>query len=160
MAARLVLVEASPALRDLQTQTLQDYAPRWVGSVSDLPEMPTFLVANEFFDALPIRQFLRDGAGWRERLIGVEGDSLAFGLGPISEHVALRVRVQDTKDGDLVELCAAAIPIVTTIAGGLPPMVGRPWLWITATGIRWAIPFRPCRRMNAQTHCRIRARQT
>lgn len=111
-----MLVEASPALRDLQTQTLQDYAPRWVGSVSDLPEMPTFLVANEFFDALPIRQFLRDGAGWRERLIGVEGDSLAFGLGPISEHVALRVRVQDTKDGDLVELCAAAIPIVTTIA--------------------------------------------
>ena len=116
-AAQLVLVEASPALRDVQTQTLQDYAPRWVGSVSELPEMPTFLVANEFFDALPIRQFLRDGAGWRERLIGLEGETLTFGLGPVSEHVALRTRVQDTKDGDLVELCAAAIPIVTTIAG-------------------------------------------
>ena len=116
-AAQLVLVEASPTLRDAQAQTLQDYAPQWVGSVSDLPEMPTFLVANEFFDALPIRQFLRDGAGWRERLIGLEGETLTFGLGPVSEHVALRTRVHDTKDGDLVELCAAAIPIVTTIAG-------------------------------------------
>ena len=37
----------------------------------DLPEAPLFLVANEFFDALPIRQFLRDGRGWRERMVGL-----------------------------------------------------------------------------------------
>ncbi|WP_170466685.1 class I SAM-dependent methyltransferase [Ruegeria arenilitoris] len=116
-AAQIVLLEASPTLRRTQSQTLGEYDPKWIDSVSDLPDAPLFLVANEFFDALPIRQFLRDGDGWRERLIGVEGESLAFGLGPHGPQVALSDRLQDTKDGDLVELCAAAIPILTVVAG-------------------------------------------
>lgn len=116
-AAEIVLFEASPTLRDIQAETLNEFAPRWVTTVADLPDAPLFLVANEFFDALPIRQFLRDGPAWRERLIGAEGESLTFGLGTQADQVALTDRLQDTKDGDLVELCAAAIPILTVIAG-------------------------------------------
>ncbi|MDX1742817.1 MAG: SAM-dependent methyltransferase [Ruegeria sp.] len=115
-AAQIMLFEASPTLRDIQAQTLKGYQPRWVDSVADLPEAPLFLVANEFFDALPIRQFLRDGTGWRERLIGADGNTLTWGLGPRSDQVALTDRLGDTKDGDLVELCAAAIPIIAVIA--------------------------------------------
>ncbi|WP_170545677.1 class I SAM-dependent methyltransferase [Ruegeria arenilitoris] len=116
-AAEIALVEASPALRDMQAQTLKEFKPRWIDSVADLPEAPLFLVANEFFDVLPIRQFLRDGDSWRERLIGLDGDALKWGLGPQGEQVALKDRLDDTKDGDLVELCPAAIPIITVIAG-------------------------------------------
>ncbi|MBO9447149.1 SAM-dependent methyltransferase [Ruegeria sp. R14_0] len=116
-AAHIVLLEASPTLRGIQAQTLGGFDPKWVDSVSDLPNAPLFLVANEFFDALPIRQFLRDGDGWRERLIGTKDEALAFGLGPHGPQVALLDRLEDTKDGDLVELCAAAIPILTVIAG-------------------------------------------
>ncbi len=115
-AAEIVLFEASPTLRDIQAETLKDFAPRWITTLTDLPDAPLFLVANEFFDALPIRQFLRDGLAWRERLIGAEGESLTFGLGAQADQVALTDRLQDTKDGDLVELCAAAIPILTVIA--------------------------------------------
>ena len=115
-AADVVLLEASPTLRAIQADTLKDHAPRWIDSASDLPDTPLLLVANEFFDALPIRQFQREGAGWRERLIGAQGDALTFGLGPQAPQVALTDRLEDTRDGDLVELCAAAIPIITVIA--------------------------------------------
>ncbi|CUJ84666.1 hypothetical protein RUE5091_00245 [Ruegeria denitrificans] len=116
-AAEIVLLEVSSPLRDIQAQTLKGFKPRWIDSVTDLPEAPLFLVANEFFDALPIRQYLRDGDGWRERLIGSDRNMLSWGLGPQAEQIALKDRLADTKDGDLVELCAAAIPIITVIAG-------------------------------------------
>ncbi|WP_424831282.1 class I SAM-dependent methyltransferase [Ruegeria sp.] len=116
-AAQILLFEASPALRERQAQTLRNYSPEWIETPTDLPDLPLFLVANEFFDALPIRQFLRDGDGWRERLVGAERDQLTFGLGPQAAQVALTDRLEDTRDGDLVELCAAAIPIITVVAG-------------------------------------------
>lgn len=116
-AAEIVLLEVSPVLRARQAETLRDHAPRWIDTIADLPEAPLFVVANEFFDALPVRQFLRDGDGWRERLVGAEGNALSWGLGPKVPQVALKDRLEDTQDGDLVELCAAAIPIVTVIAG-------------------------------------------
>lgn len=116
-AVQVFLLEASPVLRKAQAETLQEYAPLWINSVTELPDQPLFLIANEFFDALPIRQFLRDGDGWRERLIGESENVLTFGLGPKTPQVALQDRIADTKDGDLIELCAAAIPILTVIAG-------------------------------------------
>ncbi len=115
-AAHIVLLEASETLRDVQKATLKDPKPLWITNVGELPDMPLFLVANEFFDALPIRQFLRDGAAWRERLIGEAVGALSFGLGPARPQAALQDRLSDTRDGDLVELCAPAIPILTILA--------------------------------------------
>ena len=104
-AAQVVLVERSPTLRTKQAQAVPqaDFAD----STADLPETPVFAVGNEFLDALPIRQFQRSGAGWAERLIGLDGDALRWGLGPVSNHPALIHRLDDTRDGDVVELCPA-----------------------------------------------------
>ncbi len=115
-AAQIFLVEASAALRKIQAETLAGYAPIWADSIEDLPQAPVFLIANEFFDALPIRQFIRDGDGWRERLIGCENGSLTFGLGQTASQPALQYRLDDTKDGDLVELCSASTPIMATVS--------------------------------------------
>lgn len=115
-AMRVVLVEASPRLRSLQAQSLQGYRPIWADGVQDLPPHPLFLVANEFFDALPIRQFEREGLGWRERLVGLSGDALAFGLGPVVPIAALTDRLGNTTDGDIVELCPQAPAILAEIA--------------------------------------------
>jgi NADH dehydrogenase [ubiquinone] 1 alpha subcomplex assembly factor 7 len=115
-AADIVLLEASTALRDVQADALKAYCPRWIDTIEALPEQATFLVANEFFDALPIRQFVRDGTRWRERQIGVQDDALAFGLGPAQPQPALAQRLEDTKDGDLIEDCAAAAPILSTLS--------------------------------------------
>ena len=114
-AARIHMVEASAPLRAAQSAMIPDVAHH--DSVETLPEMPTFLVANEFFDALPIRQFLRDGDGWRERLIGLEGDNLAFGLSDRLPLPGLAHREKDTVDGDIVILCPAAEMVATRIGG-------------------------------------------
>jgi SAM-dependent MidA family methyltransferase len=114
-AARVVLLEASPTLRAVQAEVLSGHEPQWIEHLSDLPQTPLFLVANEFFDALPIRQFLRDGDGWRERLVGARDDTLVFGLGARAAHPALAHRLDDTRDGDLVELCEAGSAILDEV---------------------------------------------
>ncbi len=115
-APEIHLVEASPALRDIQRATLKGVDVIWHDSVAELPETPLFLVANEFFDALPIRQFLRQGRGWAERRVGRDGDALTFGLSEPVPMEALAHRLQDTGDGDVVELCPAAPQIVAEVS--------------------------------------------
>ncbi len=114
-AAQVTLVEASPALRDVQRETLQGHEVTWLESIADLPDTPLYLIANEFFDALPIRQFIRQGAGWAERRVGTAEGALVFGLAPVAPQPALAHRLEDTKDGDLVELCAPASEIMQEI---------------------------------------------
>ena len=83
-AADLHLVETSPALRRLQAERLAEAAPRFHDTVASLPDAPLLVIANEFFDALPARQFVRTARGWCERRVGLtpDGDALAFGLDP------------------------------------------------------------------------------
>lgn len=81
--AEVVLVEASPVLRRRQEQVISrvtDLGLRWIEAVGDLPAQPLFLVANEFFDALPIHQFQFVNGHWHERLVGLKDGALAFGL--------------------------------------------------------------------------------
>jgi NADH dehydrogenase [ubiquinone] 1 alpha subcomplex assembly factor 7 len=115
-AAQVVLIEASPALRAMQGETLAGARPTWIDKPADLPEQPLFLVANEFLDALPIRQFVRDGTQWRERQVGLQDDKLAFGLGPALPQPALANRLEDTPEGCMVETCAALAPLMADIA--------------------------------------------
>ncbi|MEZ5779209.1 MAG: SAM-dependent methyltransferase [Paracoccaceae bacterium] len=116
-AARVHLVEASAALRARQAETLRDHAPEWCKNIADLPEMPLFFVANEFFDALPIRQFERRGAGWAERQVGLAEGRLHPGLGPVTPYPTLAGRLADTRPGDVVEVCPALPAIAGEIAG-------------------------------------------
>jgi len=75
-ALDLHLVETSPALRRRQQAVLPDAA--WHAAWSEVPAGPTILIANEFFDALPIRQLRRSAAGWQERHVAVEQERLAY----------------------------------------------------------------------------------
>ena len=113
-AAQIHLVETSAALRREQASRLN--GATWHDDVSTLPDLPLFLVANEFFDALPIRQFHRDDAGWREVQIGIEGSALTPGLSAAAPIALLEHRLADTKSGDIVEHCPALAAITQQIA--------------------------------------------
>ncbi|MFV0358326.1 class I SAM-dependent methyltransferase [Tropicimonas sp.] len=115
-ALRVHLVEASPKLREVQRRALGEAPAKWHHTVQDLPEAPLYLVANEFFDALPIRQFVRDGGAWRERIIVVRDGALSFALSEPVPVAALAHRLADTRDGDVVEHCPALAGIVGEIA--------------------------------------------
>lgn len=76
-AARLYLVESSGRLRVKQQRLLADQSVpiEWTDQLTDIPPGPTLVIANEFFDCLPIRQFIRtvddSDTPWRERLVGI-----------------------------------------------------------------------------------------
>lgn len=111
------LVEASPALRARQAEALAGEDAVWHDRIADLPQAPLFLLANEFFDALPIRQFVRAGPGWRERVVTLAPDGrLAPALTAPAPLGELAGRIGDTQDGNVVELCPAAGPIAAEIA--------------------------------------------
>lgn len=117
-AMTLALVEISPSLRAAQSDRLAEYAPRWLDGIAELAtlEAPVFAIANEFFDALPVRQFLRNGQGWRERVVGVDDkNALAFGLSPAMSPPDLAHRLEDTAEGDLVEHGEPAIACAATL---------------------------------------------
>ncbi len=123
-AARIHLIEASAALRHHQRRKLTSERITWLNAVSDLPDEPLFLLASEFFDALPIRQFIRAESGWRERLVGLGDGDLAFGLGEPMPVKELEQRLTDVRLGDLVELRFPARAVIGTITSRLAEFGG------------------------------------
>ncbi|WP_458789921.1 class I SAM-dependent methyltransferase [Yoonia sp. MH D7] len=113
-AATVHFIETSPTLRKRQAKAVPDAT--WHDNISTLPDAPLYLIANEFFDALPIRQFTRDDTGWREHMVGVDGDTLILGLSAPAPIALLDHRLSDTKNGDIVEYCPALPGIVTAIS--------------------------------------------
>ncbi|HEY0106876.1 MAG TPA: SAM-dependent methyltransferase [Rhizomicrobium sp.] len=99
-AVEIVLVEASTALRTAQAAALAPLGktPRWARELSEIEaDRPLFLIANEFFDALPIRQFVKTERGWCERMVGLDArGALAFTLSPVALPVG---RVPANRDG-------------------------------------------------------------
>ena len=118
-AAEVTLLEASPTL---QTNAVGNSGRattlHGLQQVEALPDQPLYLIANEFFDALPIRQFLREGIGWRERQVGLAEDKLAVRFGPIATatRACSGLHPKDAAEGDMVEVCAAAAPIMDVIS--------------------------------------------
>jgi len=110
-AARICLVETSPCLKKRQLQTLKDYHVHQVRDVKDIPDGPVIVIANEFFDALPIRQFEKTVDGWRERMVGLdEKGHLCFQNGAdASIHMA-------AKTGSVMETSEAGIGVIRDLS--------------------------------------------
>jgi NADH dehydrogenase [ubiquinone] 1 alpha subcomplex assembly factor 7 len=116
-AVTIHLLEASPTLRKVQHQTLHDQTINWIDDLDALPDATTYVIANEFFDALPIQQFQRTQRGWREKMVGATQGQLTFGMS--AEYPLSRIpnRMADTRPGDVVEICNDAVNIAGRISG-------------------------------------------
>ncbi len=106
-ALSLHLVETSQRLCALQAARLPD--ARWHEAISGLPEGPLILFANEFLDALPIRQFVRRAGGWAERFVADGGFAERAATPPHPLPAAA--------DGVIFELRPAAEAFVAHLAG-------------------------------------------
>jgi NADH dehydrogenase [ubiquinone] 1 alpha subcomplex assembly factor 7 len=122
-AIRLHLVEVSPILRAEQQRRLASADPVWRARIEDLPEGPMILVANEFLDALPIRQLVRGDRHWRERMVALDPEGrFAFVDGP--EHPALSLIVPKAlRDaapaGAVFEICPPALALAAALGSRL-----------------------------------------
>ncbi len=102
-ALRVQLLETSPALRKVQEMALQafDVPKTWVATLDEVPsDGPMIIIANEFLDALPVRQYVRQNSQWHERLVGLAGEAFTYGLSAEPES-ALR---QQAPEGSVLEI--------------------------------------------------------
>lgn len=118
-------VETSPVLAARQQETLaQAGVPTaWHRDLSTVPPGPTILVANEFLDALPVRQFVMTADGWRERVVGLVEGALAFGLArdPVPAAV-IPATLRQASPGAVVELCPAFRTLAAALAAHGSPL--------------------------------------
>lgn len=115
-AAQVHLVETSPALRARQKAALPATSPHWHDRLEDVPPGPAIILANEFFDALPISQFVKGPEGWHERRVGLDAEGrLAFGLdprpAPLGAALARRLP-QPHPEGAVLEHLESGVPAV------------------------------------------------
>jgi SAM-dependent MidA family methyltransferase len=110
----VALIEASPILRDAQRRTLSSATVplRWYEQLGNVPESPLIVLANEFVDALPIRQFVRRGDAWRERVVA---NSAKGGFGFVDGPEARIEREAD--EGAIIETRPAADKLLCELAG-------------------------------------------
>ncbi|HEX3576892.1 MAG TPA: class I SAM-dependent methyltransferase, partial [Rhodopila sp.] len=110
-ALRVHLVETSPRLRAAQAVRVADAT--WHDDLGSVPEGPMILVANEFLDALPIRQFVRRGDGWTERFVA-DGQWVEQAVDAAETPPGRAAR-----DGDVVEVNEPARTFVSDVADRL-----------------------------------------
>jgi len=103
------LVEVSPALQALQQQTLEPFgvSALWHEGLEEVPLGPAIILANEFFDALPVHQAIKEEDGWHERVVMLDGDgNIVLGalLSPLPHlDKLLPQRVREAPPGSIFE---------------------------------------------------------
>ncbi len=124
-AIEAYLIETSPALRNRQAQTLAQDKVTWLERFEDLPEGPLLLVANELFDALPIRQYEKRPDGWVERKIGLdEAGGFVFVAGDVVVSPALAPEVLAAPIGAVAEICEPGRALAAAIGQRLATSPG------------------------------------
>jgi SAM-dependent MidA family methyltransferase len=115
-ALQLRLFETSPVLMAEQKARLEVYDPKWLQDFESFDDGPVLIVANEFFDALPIRQFVRKEKGWHERQIGLVDGMRAFGLSPTPiPPASMPDAVANAAPDTMLEVCFAAAEVLTRL---------------------------------------------
>ena len=111
-------VETSPALKKLQLEAVPH--AQFHADLTSVPmEGPVLVIGNEFLDALPVRQLVRSAEGWRERMVGLDGDTFVYVAGAMPMESAVPADWRGARQGAIIETSPAAAAIVYEIAGRL-----------------------------------------
>ena len=116
-------VESSTTLRQEQAKAVPQ--AQWHHDLSTLPtDVPLVFVANEFLDALPVRQLVKAAPGWRERKVGLDGEAFVFVAGEQPMDAAVPADWLDAPEGTILETCPGAAATVYEVAGRLTQQGG------------------------------------
>ena len=123
LVPRTHFVETSMALKSMQL----DLHPQaiWHTDLSTLPtDGPLLIVANEFLDALPVRQLVRTEQGWRERMVGLDKGRLLPVSGSAPMDAAVPPHHRDAPPGTIIETSPASAAILYEVSGRLAQQGG------------------------------------
>ena len=126
-ALKLYLFESSSTLRQIQQERLADYSPTHIDDLKEAPHLPTIVIANEFFDTMPMRQFVRSYLGWHERMVEYKNGLLQFTKKyrmRLPKNLATNPQARKTKRGCVYEASTQACSFVKAIAGHIAQNTG------------------------------------
>ncbi len=124
------LVEISSSLRQLQQRALRGLPLVFHEDIAELPrDLPLYLVANEFFDSLPMRQFARTARGLQERRVTADDKArLAFVLDPrvlpVSALASLGLDAHTAREGAVIEIAPAREAMIADLAARIAEQGG------------------------------------
>ena len=118
-AIDLQLVDINEPLRALQAAALGALEPAWHAAFDTVPEGPVLVVANEFFDALPVRQFERTARGWSERMVGLAGDGETLRLALAPGVTPYAAALPDAPVGTVAEISEACRSLAAALGARL-----------------------------------------
>lgn len=118
-ACEIHLVETSPALRACQENALTSHDVKWHDTVEIVPPGAALIIANEFFDTLPIDQYQLTEAGWCLRCIGIDpaNDRLCYVTnGEMDiDASAFPTEAEAVPVGSLFETCPSGLALAETV---------------------------------------------
>lgn len=118
-AARLVFVEPSAVLKRTLGEMFAPLSPQFARTLAEVPAGPALIVANEYLDCLPARQFRRSDGGWRECVVGLgEERRLVFGLAADEPRPPQGASL----DGEVVEVQAGLDLVVADLVSRAAPV--------------------------------------
>ncbi len=127
-AIQIHLVETSPTLREKQAIALNTYTPHWHDSLRTVPQGMTFVVANEFLDALPIHQLQKVKGEWHERCVGFDGAKFFFTHRALPAGLKLSdfmpADFMAAPDNSIFEVSPASLGVVAEVAARLKQSCG------------------------------------
>ncbi|MDX2027077.1 MAG: SAM-dependent methyltransferase [Alphaproteobacteria bacterium] len=114
----LCLLESSGHLRKAQQEKLSDYKIHYIDDLASMPALPVLAIANEFFDALPIRQFEKTFQGWCERRVTLKDDELIFTLSPHDAALDMFIpqALREANPGTVHEASLASLAVLKTLS--------------------------------------------
>lgn len=120
-AISLHMIETSPVLIETQKQTLapSGHTPLWRTSLDDVPPGPAIIIGNEFLDALPVSQWVKNGDGWYERCVDFVDDKFEFILGDAMDAGQIPAPFRSAPDGSIFEVSPVSQDIVSSISDRL-----------------------------------------
>ena len=108
------LLEKSSVLKSIQQKKLLGFNIKWLNDVRKIPRKPLVIIANEFFDSLPINQYVKVEGGWQERKIAVKNDNFYFTLD--KKVVKFKTNYfENTPLGSIIEYSFVSIEIISLI---------------------------------------------
>jgi NADH dehydrogenase [ubiquinone] 1 alpha subcomplex assembly factor 7 len=116
------ILRAANPLQDVKLTLAEGNEIYWHQEIRSIPPGPTIIIAQEYFDALPVYQFQYTEKGWRERLIDIDAPDgphyLRFVLAPTPTPASLAFREylnEDAKVGEVIELSAEGMTVAHEI---------------------------------------------
>ena len=71
-SCKFIILEKSPYLKKIQKKKLKNFKIKWIKNLSEIQKGINIFIANEFFDALPVKQFFKINNKWMERYVKLD----------------------------------------------------------------------------------------